>query len=129
MTLHSLPLDAFLPRPPPPPPPPRRPPQDVMQHPWVTGHGTLPPLVCLQTLAATIAAANQFSIGGAAGGTDGGASPGAAAAAAPPAVVLPPVIRVTHAEQVNAIDRSSLVSLIRARLKEKICSPGEYLFK
>lgn len=41
----------------------------------------------------------------------------------------PQVIRVSHAEQVNAIDRSSLVSLIRARLKEKTLQPGEYLFR
>ncbi len=41
----------------------------------------------------------------------------------------PQVIHVTHAEQANAIDRSSLVSLIRARLKEKTAQPGEYLFK
>ncbi|KAG2494526.1 hypothetical protein HYH03_007293 [Edaphochlamys debaryana] len=51
------------------------------------------------------------------------------AAASSQGAARPAVIMVSHAEQANAIDRSSLVSLIRARLKEKTCAPGEYLFK
>ncbi|EFJ50738.1 serine/threonine protein kinase 3, partial [Volvox carteri f. nagariensis] len=63
--------------------------REVGQHEWVTAGGRLPPLQSLQSL--------------------GPAGPGGEA--------RPPVIHVTHAEQVNAIDRSSLVSLVRARLK------------
>ncbi|GLI58969.1 hypothetical protein VaNZ11_000756 [Volvox africanus] len=75
--------------------------RELGQHEWVTAGDLLPPLQFLQS---------QGSAG------SGGEAP-------------PPVIHVTHAEQVNAIDRSSLVSLVRARLKEKACQPGEYLFK
>jgi hypothetical protein len=39
------------------------------------------------------------------------------------------VIEVTAQEQQGAIDRASLVSMIRARLKEKTFRGGEYLFK
>ncbi|KXZ49935.1 hypothetical protein GPECTOR_19g386 [Gonium pectorale] len=78
--------------------------REVGEHEWVTAGGSLPPVPCLHSLAVACNA----------GG--GGEAP-------------PPIIHVTHAEQVNAIDRSSLVSLIRARLKEKTCQPGEYLFK
>ncbi|GLC68350.1 hypothetical protein PLESTF_000681800 [Pleodorina starrii] len=74
--------------------------REVGHHEWVTAGGLLPPLQFLN----------------AQGSTAEGPAP-------------PPVIHVTHAEQVNAIDRSSLVSLVRARLKEKTCQPGEYLFK
>lgn len=38
-------------------------------------------------------------------------------------------IEVTAQEQQGAIDRASLVSMIRARLKEKTFRGGEYLFK
>jgi len=40
----------------------------------------------------------------------------------------PKVIEITRNEAQAAIDRSSLVSMIRARLKEKLFMPGEYLF-
>jgi hypothetical protein len=36
---------------------------------------------------------------------------------------------VTRNEAQAAIDRSSLVNMLRARLKEKTFLPGEYLFK
>jgi len=39
------------------------------------------------------------------------------------------VIEVTAQEQQGAIDRASLVSMIRARLKEKTFRSGEFLFK
>lgn len=46
------------------------------------------------------------------------------------ALTAPPrVIEVTRQEAQNAIERTSLVSLIRARLKEKTLRPGEYLFR
>ena len=38
-------------------------------------------------------------------------------------------IEVTAQEQQGAIDRGSLVSMIRARLKEKTFRPMEYLFR
>jgi hypothetical protein len=38
-------------------------------------------------------------------------------------------IEVTEAERQRAIDRASMVSMIRARLKEKAFRPGEYLIK
>jgi len=41
----------------------------------------------------------------------------------------PPSIEVTKKEAMDAIDRTSLVSMIRARLKEKMFVPGEYLFR
>ncbi len=41
----------------------------------------------------------------------------------------PVAIQVTPQEAKGAIDRASLVSMIRARLKEKVFRPGEYLFK
>ena len=37
--------------------------------------------------------------------------------------------QVSRNEAQSAIDRSSLVSMIRARLKEKTFAPGEFLFK
>lgn len=40
----------------------------------------------------------------------------------------PKVIEISRNEAQAAIDRSSLVSMIRARLKEKMFLPGEYLF-
>lgn len=45
------------------------------------------------------------------------------------AVNEPSIIEVTAQEQQGAIDRASLVSMIRARLKEKTFRPMEYLFK
>lgn len=45
-------------------------------------------------------------------------------------LLIPPAqIEVSQNEQQSAIDRSSLVSMIRARLKEKQFLPGEYLFR
>jgi hypothetical protein len=41
----------------------------------------------------------------------------------------PHVIEVSRLEALDAIDRSSLVNVIRARLKEKVFAPGELLFR
>lgn len=41
----------------------------------------------------------------------------------------PGVIEVTAQEAQGAIDRGSLVSMVRARLKEKTFRAGEYLFR
>lgn len=38
-------------------------------------------------------------------------------------------IEVTTQEQLGAIDRASVVSMIRARLKEKVFRSNEYLFQ
>lgn len=38
-------------------------------------------------------------------------------------------IEVTAQEQLGAIDRASVVSMIRARLKEKVFRSGEYVFQ
>lgn len=41
----------------------------------------------------------------------------------------PEVIQASRLQAIEAIDRSPLVSMIRAKLKERTYQPGEYLYR
>jgi hypothetical protein len=78
---------------------------EIMAHPWVTDSGQL-----------------QLSQLGEPEGGEGGEGAGRGAPGYG-------AIEVTAQEAQGAIDRASLVSMIRARLKEKVFRPAEYLFR